>query len=163
MILLMISVCSVVAMTWLGTRAGKMQFSYAYYFLSDSNKILAVLLGLSAFLFFLNLKMPNSKFINTVAASAFGVLMIHANGETMRAWLWNDLLNNAGMYGSKFIVLHAVGSVLAIYAVCAGLDYLRIRFIEKPFFALWDRHWGKIQGFFQKLGSKVCRKLKIGS
>ena len=51
--------------------------------MADSNKVLSVLLSISAFMFFINVKMENGRFINTVATSAFGVLMIHANSDTM--------------------------------------------------------------------------------
>lgn len=57
----------------------------AYFFVSDSNKVLALALttGVSAFLFFKNLKMGYSKVINTIASSTFGVFMIHANSNTI--------------------------------------------------------------------------------
>ena len=44
----------------------------SYFFIADSNKPLAVITAVFAFLFFKNLKMGYSKIINTIAASAFG-------------------------------------------------------------------------------------------
>ncbi len=155
---LLVSVLSVMVMTWIGMKIGERG---SHWFLSDSNKFLAVALALSAFMFFKNVKMKNSKFINTIAASSFGVLMIHANSDTMRKWLWQDVLDNVGMYNSVWLVLHAVGSVLAIYMICTVIDYLRIRFIEKPFFKFWDRHWDKLKEKYQRLETKVCDALKI--
>ncbi len=32
-----------------------------------------------------------SRFINIIGAGTFGVLLIHANSETMRNWLWHDV------------------------------------------------------------------------
>ncbi len=135
--MLVLSAASVVGFILIG-KADKV-----HYLLSDSNKIFAVLLGISAFMFFKNLKMKNSRFINTVAASSFGVLLIHANSDAMRRWLWKDVLDNVGMYDSKFMVLHLLGSVLAIYILCTVIDYLRIRFIEKPFFKVIDKRFSK--------------------
>lgn len=83
--------------------------------------------------FLIILKVPQSKFINTVAASTFGVLLIHANSDTMRKWLWKDMLNNVGAYDTSFFALHAIGSVLLIFTLCIVIDYLRIRFLERPF------------------------------
>ena len=148
---------SVIACVWLGTRAGNFM---PFYFLADSNKIMAVLTSLSAFLFFKNLKLK-SNFINTVAASCFGVLLIHANSDAMRKWLWKDILNNVGAYNSSFLLLHAVGSVLAIYIICTVIDYLRIRFIEKPFFSFADKYIVKISDSYMRIESKVCEKLNI--
>ena len=103
-----------------------------YFFVSDSNKVLALATGISAFLFFKNLRIGYSRTINTVAASTFGVLLIHANSDTMRRWIWKDICNNVGVYQEGNIIIHAIVSVAVIYAVCTIIDMLRIRLIEKP-------------------------------
>ncbi len=111
----------------------------SYYFVSDSNKILAVATAVCAFMFFKNLNIGYSRFINTVAASAYGVLLIHANSDSMRKWLWKDTLNNVGMYNSPWLPVHAICSVLGIYVICTIIDMLRRKFLEKPFFKLYDK------------------------
>lgn len=108
----------------------------------DANKPFAVLTAVFAFLFFKDLKMGYSKTINTIAASSFGVLLIHANSDTMRQWLWRDTLDNAGYYAGN-IYLHAFVSVLAIYAVCTLIDFVRIQLLEKPAFKILDSKLNK--------------------
>ena len=71
---------------------GLPRFPYSY--VSDSNTFLAVATGVSLFMTFKDLKMKYHKWINTIAASTFGVLLIHANSDTMRLWLWRDTLQN---------------------------------------------------------------------
>ncbi len=159
-ILLIASALSVIAMTYVGVLIGQPGRG-SHFFLADSNKVLAVLLAVSSFLFFKNLNLKANRFINATAASAFGVLMIHANSDAMRKWLWKDLLDVVGTYDSDWMVLHAVGSVLAIYIICTAIDYLRIRFIEKPFFRFWDKHWDKLKDKYLKYEEKVCEILKI--
>lgn len=44
-----------------------------------------------------------------------------------------------GFFDSDYLVLHAVGVVLIVFAICVVLDQLRIRFVETPFFRLYDR------------------------
>lgn len=117
--------------------------SWAYYS-SDSNKILALLLGLSSFLFSKNLKIPQSRLINTIAASTFGVLLIHAQSDSMRQWLWVDTLKNTSWFGSPWLIVHSVASVAGVFLACFIIDWCRIRFIEKPFFRLYDRMAPKI-------------------
>ncbi|MDE5855196.1 MAG: hypothetical protein K2H19_09080, partial [Ruminococcus sp.] len=106
---------------------------------TDSNTFLAVATGVTTFMFFKNLKIKNSRIINTISASTFGVLLIHANSDSMRKWLWQDLLNNTGMYSSEMLIVHAVGCVLGIFIICSFIDILRICFIEKPFLNLLDK------------------------
>jgi hypothetical protein len=127
-----------------------------FFFVADSNTALALATGFSAFMFFKNWKLRYSPLINGVASTCFGVLMIHAQNETMRRWLWQDVCNTVGAYGKSWMVLHAVGCIIAIFAVCSLLDFIRIRCIETPFFVLWDKHWNKIAEAYFSLERKIC-------
>lgn len=123
-----LSALSVISCAWIGLKLNK---HLAYAFVTDSNTFLAVLTGVSSFLFFKNLKIQYSNVINTIAASTFGVLCIHASSDTMRQWLWRDILDNVGHYSSRFMPLHAIGSVLAVFVVCVVIDRVRIRILGK--------------------------------
>lgn len=134
----------------------------AYRYVTDSNTLLAVLTGLSAFLFFRNLKLKQNKLINAFSASTFGVLLIHANSDMMRQWLWKDVCNNVGMYSSPWMPLHAVGSVIVIFVVCSLIDMLRIRFVERPFFRFFDRHYPRWAGAVSRAEASLCKRFHIG-
>ena len=153
-----VSVASIVGFHYIGMRIGGVN---AYSFMTDSNKILAFATAFCGFMFFKNVQVKQSKLINTVAASCFGVLLIHAGSSAMRRFLWVDLLCVKNIYDSPFMFLHAIGCVFGIYAVCTAIDYLRIRFVEKPFFRLWDKHWGKIAEKYILLEDRICKKLGI--
>ena len=155
-----VSAASVAGIIWMSKIIGK-GGTYCYYFLADSNKILAVVTALCAFLFFKNVKIRQSKFINTVAASTFGVLLIHANSDTMRRWLWKDTLDNVGMYGSPWLILHAVGSVVVIFVLCVCIDRIRIIALEKPFFRLWDKKWERICTKYKTFEAKLFRRMNV--
>lgn len=127
LLLVCISSISVIVLKRLG-------YNNPYLLVSDSNAILALLTSISSFMYFKELKIRQSRFINNVAASCFGVLLIHANSNAMRQWLWKDTLHNVDYLESSYCFLHAIVSVLIIYIVCTLLDMLRIRFIERPFF-----------------------------
>ena len=110
-----------------------------YWFVSDSNKLMALLTSICLFNFFRTLKMPYCQFINLIGSTTFGVLLIHSHSDTMRQWLWGDLFNNMGHFSTPYYIIRAIGIVLLIFAVCACIDYLRIVFLERPFFAFYDR------------------------
>ena len=59
--------------------------------------------------------------------------MIHANSDTMRQWLWRDMLNNVGAYHSNYFAVHAVCSVAIVYIACTLIDMVRIKLSEKLF------------------------------
>lgn len=154
----LLSAISVVSATWLGTKIGR---NLSFFFVSDSNTFLAVSTGVCSFIFFKNLKVSYNKFINSVAASTFGVLCIHAHSDEMRQWLWRDTLNNVGMYASPYMPLHAVCSVLSVFIICNAIDHLRIAFIEKPFFEWWDKRWPDIANRFKEAEERILHKLHV--
>lgn len=154
----MVCIGSVLVCTYVGERTG---MALSYLFVVDSNTFLAFFTGLSGFLFFKNVRIPHCPSINTLAGSCFGIFLIHANSETMRRWLWVDVLNNAGMYASPWLPLHILGSVLAIFFLCAGIDLLRRQLLEKPFFRLWDKHFPPMSAVFSKKEAALLHKLHI--
>lgn len=110
-----------------------------YFFVSDSNKILALLTAICTFMWFKNMKINNSKWINTMASSMFGVLLIHANSDTMRQWLWKDSLQNANHYGDNHYILYTLLCVITVFVVCIIIDQIRIHTIEKYTFKQIDK------------------------
>ena len=118
------------------------RLSISYYFLvSDSNKFFAVIIAVSSFLWFKNLNIPQSRFINALGASTFGVLLIHANSSAMRTWLWKDTVNVAGHYSLPLVqlILYSIGMVLLVFLCCSLIDRGRILLLEKPFFRWFDK------------------------
>lgn len=129
----LISMASVLFMVWLSTVFVDKNIPI-FWFVADSNHIMAVVTALCSFMFFKDLKIGYSKLINMVGASTFGVLLIHANSDSMRQWLWQDLLDNVGQYGSYTLYIHSILSVIAIFVVCILVDMLRMRSVEKILF-----------------------------
>lgn len=118
---------------------------WAYSYVTDSNTLLAVLTSVASFMFFKDLKMKHHKWINTIAASTFGVLLIHANSDTMRQWLWKDMLRNAERYYMADACLYALIAVLGVFAICIVIDYVRIHTVEKWMFRVIDKYLVKHQ------------------
>lgn len=128
---ILLMIISVLVVDFIGVRFG---FESYYYMFSDSNKFLAIVCAIFMFLLFKNINIKQNRFINTVAASTFGILLIHTNSSTMRRFLWVDLFRNHEFYSESILIVHAILVVLIVYISCFLIDYLRIRFIEKPFF-----------------------------
>lgn len=105
-----------------------------YRYVSDSNSLLAVLTAICSFMYFKNLHIPQMKFINIIGGSTFGVLLIHANSDTMRKWLWVDLLDNANHYQDNMFWLRPILVVLLVFIVCSIIDILRKKIIENKIF-----------------------------
>lgn len=124
-----------------------------YKFMQDSNSIMALVVGVSSFMLFKNIKIRQSKLINMMGASTFGVLLIHANSDAMRQWLWRDTLNNVAWFDSPYLCIHAMISVFVVFIVCVFIDQLRIRFVEKPFFS--SAFFENIERLIQRILCKI--------
>ena len=139
-----------------------LRFSFGYYyFIADSNKIFAVITAFCSFMFFKNIKVKKSKVINIIASASFGVLMIHANSDAMRQWLWSDTLQNAKVFHTNFCYFHFFCSVFGIYIVCTCIDLIRIYLIEKPFFKLYDKVSPKMYCVFNRIESKLLKTFNV--
>ncbi len=132
-----------------------------YYFIADSNKILAIVTAFCLFMFFKNVKIPYIKLINVVASASFGVLLIHANSDVMRQWLWRDTLNNAAVFKTQWCYLHFVCSVIGIYVICTCIDLLRIYLLEKPFFKLYDKVSSGIYARLYSIEDRFTKRMNI--
>lgn len=155
-----LSVASILVCIFVGPRIG-IEFS-PYLFVQDSNTFLALATGFSLFMFFKNLKIKDSKFINLISSATFGVLLIHASSDAMRTWLWEDTFKNCEYFNSNYLALHALLTVVIVYAACTLIDIIRQKIIEKPFMKLWDKIEPKISNFFGKIYEKLKTKFNIG-
>lgn len=128
---LLLSAASVLVMhTLLARRGGSSSGIDPYFFISDSNKILAMTTALCSFMWFKDLKLRHVPLINALGGATFGVLLIHANSNAMRQWLWNDTVDCAGHFTDPYLWLYAPGVVLLIFAVCAAIDIARKCWLE---------------------------------
>lgn len=134
-LLVFASVASVLLVLYITKGSGD-----AYLFVNNPNFILPTITSVSLFVFFKDLNIPHSRIINTIASSTFGVLLIHANSDVMRQWLWYDVVDVVTLSNSHNYILLTFVSVLVIYAVCVIIDQIRIVFIEKPFFSILDKY-----------------------
>ena len=77
-------------------------------------------------------------FINALAPMSFGVYLFHDH-PYVRNFLWNTLLHNATYTASPYLWLHMLLSSIAVFVIGILLDFLRLRFIEKPLFRALDK------------------------
>lgn len=132
LVLILISVLSVFMMLYWRVRlGGRLDWSVLTFFVSDSNKLLAFLVSVSTFMFIKNVHIRQNKWINTIASCTFGVLLIHANSDAMRQWLWKDTCDNVGFFHSSMIYVHALCVPIVVFIACTIIDFCRQRFLER--------------------------------
>lgn len=130
--LVVVAVSSIIMMYFLYKR-GYFGAYNPYFFVSDSNKILALAISLSSFMWFKSMRVSNSAIINAIGASTFGVLLIHANSDIMRKWLWEETIDCVGHFSNVSMMsnlIYALLAVVIVFSACSLIDYCRSRFIE---------------------------------
>jgi len=125
----------------------------ATYFMGVTSP-LAIICALSLFLFFKNLHIGDSKFINQIALSMFGVYLIHDN-LFVRPFLWHQIFQNASYFDSSYLFLHALVVIALTFVICTVIDQIRIMVLEKPLFKVIDNVEKRYSETFQRLKSSL--------
>lgn len=92
-------------------------------FITGDWKLPVVMIGFGMFLLFDRVTF-HSRIINRIAQSAFAVYLItdYAASEKL---LWTRLFNLQDLYQQPLAILQILGILLAIYAICTLLDFIR--------------------------------------
>lgn len=138
---LIIAIISIVVILYIDETYGKNKSPF--WLVSDSNAPLALLVSISSFMFFKNLQIGYSKIINTIGATTFGILLIHANCASMRQWLWKDTVDCIGHYNTELYWLYAFVVTMLIFIVCSVIDHIRIKTIEKYYLYIINKYLNK--------------------
>ena len=110
-----------------------------YWFVADSNKVLALLTSVAVFCFFKNISLGQNRFINMISSATFGVLLIHASSDTMRQWLWQDVCRNVWHFENDtafYFIGYSALCTLCVFAVCVLIDLSR-KFVQKQIYGLF--------------------------
>lgn len=72
-----------------------------------------------------------NKLVNTVGACTFGIYLLHEH-PLIKDILWNEWVNNTRYFYSVSFSVRMLLGVIAVYGVCAFVEWLRIIFLSKP-------------------------------
>ena len=98
--------------------------SWAYYFITNIFSAICLFNAFNK----INIK---SNIINTIAASVFGVFILHLNPYILN--IQYKIAKTNLFWNSKFMILHMIITCIAIFAVFAFVDILRKKLLDKIF------------------------------
>ena len=101
-------------------------------FSNDEFSIGFILSGYMLFFLFYNIKIPYNRYINMLATTTFGVLLIH-DSNLFRKTLWLEIIKVPAWsdYSPVWFIFYLVFYTVAVFAACVLIDLLR-QLIEKP-------------------------------
>lgn len=99
--------------------------SFAY---AEQNSLFVLLVALGTMMFFKHISLGHNKIINTIAATTFGVYLIHDN-PIMEQVIWLKWLKMPALLTPNIgHLLIAVGIICpAIFIICSLIDFIRIK------------------------------------
>ncbi len=125
-------------------RGGNPRGMDQFFFVADSNKVLAMAVALCSFMWFKDLKLRHVPLVNALGGVTFGVLLLHANSDAMRRWLWQQTVDVPGHFNDPWLWAYAPGVILIIFGVCAGIDWCRQHWLEER---MVNRVYGIVSGW----------------
>ena len=85
-------------------------------------------------------------FINILGKSSIGVYLFH--DSIFRIEFWKEIFKVESFYNAEpyILILHIIGSVIAIYLIGTLIELIRVKIIEEPIFKIkkFDKWFEKI-------------------
>ena len=126
------------------------------------SSFVVVIISIFIFLHFSNNYVFHSRAINKIAATTLGIYLLHDNNY-IRPKLWEEWFANKEYFCSKALILHMGIKCLAIFVICALIEYIRAKYIEKWIKRLIDKNWNKYVLKVKDKKEKIITKLNIES
>lgn len=101
--------------------------------------LFALLVSLTFFIAFTDLKIRYHKWINVVASATFGVYLIH-DSDYVRSFLWLEVFQNNQYQNSLVLIPYSIAVVAVVYIMCTLIDLLRQQLVEKIYMRFIDRY-----------------------
>lgn len=105
----------------IGAHTGK----FTHFFVGEVNRFFAIGVAVASFMTFKSLKMGQIKVINMISSSTFAVLLIHANCNEMRQWLWTDFVDAAAVFHGENYMGVSISIIMFVFFSCIGIDMIR--------------------------------------
>lgn len=95
----------------------------------DERSVVVVAVAVFTFLAFRGLDLGRNRWINLVAATTFGIYLIHEH-HLVRGWIFGHL-DMGSHFGSPDLVPYVLLCMLAIFALCSVLEFVRMQTLER--------------------------------
>ena len=117
---------------------------------------LVILFGALCLTLFTNVRAAAPKTLRLISGSIFGVYLIHES-SWLKRWIWDDLFHITDYESSGTFVPRAILAAVIIFAVCAAVDILRSRLLEKPLFGskLFAKAAGRVRDLYDRLSDRL--------
>ena len=115
-------------------------------YLFEMEMLPTLLISIFIFLWFNAIKIKNSKIINIVSSTTFGIYLIH-DSDYVKKFLWETLFKNSNYANSKLLIPYSLLVIFLVFIMCFIIEFVRIYLLEKK----CDKLINKISIFINKI------------
>ena len=126
------------------------------YTLTMQNNPAILLIAVFLLLAFRSVSIPSNKVINAVAATMFGVYLIHDH-ELVRGYIYSDLFDCFGHSYSDLLPLYCIWMLVCIFAICIAIEFTRQLAIDR---CLLKKLPERVESFHGKVDKYIEAHLK---
>ena len=101
--------------------------TFIYYNFSNAisyNFIINVINSIIVFLFFKNIIITKGKIISKFAECSLAIYIIHEN-SFIRSYIYRNIFLSSSFYDSSFLIINMIFSCIAIFIICAIIEFIR--------------------------------------
>ena len=104
---------------------------YPIGLIAGANTHLALIISISAFIWFKGLTIEFYPIINKVAASTFGILLIHSGSSAIRDVVWSKIIPGSLWFKESIYPIYMIFSIVLLFIVCSCIEILRLKYLDK--------------------------------
>lgn len=123
------------------------------YYFNNLKSPFILILTILIFTIFKNLNVKNSKIINKIAATSFGIYLIHEN-VFLRDIIWKQIVQGSKFINSPLLILNAIGGVIVVFLISMIIDLVVEKLIIKNLVKIVSTIYSKVKQM------KICMKLE---
>ena len=123
---------------------------------NEMNGPFALVISVCLLLAFRKLNLGIHRFINLLAATTFGIYLIHDH-PLVRQWVYSDFFNCFEYTFSNDMVLYVLFMACSIFLFCSIVEMIRMLIIDSMFLKKISRY---LESFQTKIDSKIDEILK---
>ena len=99
--------------------------------IAQMHSLFVVSIAIWMFNSFKDLAIPYNKFYNYIAASMFGVYLIHDN-NIVRPFIWQHIFHPANVMNEPYMIFYLLGAAVAVFIFAIVIDKLVMFVFNKP-------------------------------
>lgn len=120
------------------------------------NSPLILIMAITLFLAFKNLTIGKNRYVNTIAATMFGVYLIH-DSKLVMTHIYSDLFDCYSFTNSEIIIPYCFFMMACIFLICIPIEWMRMRIFE---LGLLNKIPKKVESLHARIDSYLAKYTK---